>query len=227
MGLPYIALAVSIVALLVTFINASIGIINFILIRFRIVSVDVGAVFSGGESFLWVDVTSLGATVHDLEVEIRIFVPRRFERTLLGRERLCLGNQLWGLEELRRPDPLAAGQSAIFEIELSPFEEEGYADTMRKIVPQLERKNVMLEVFCDGRRKKLRCISSEHFLFQFETFLGCKKRRFSKWLALQYKVLHLWRGGGYKPDTYREHKRSKERRERELKQQRKEGGIFL
>ena len=115
-NLPYVALSISIIALLFTILNASLGVLGFVLGRFRLLKVTEVNTVTGVDRLgkfhsVEVDLLSYGASIFDLAVTIEIFVHPN-AKTVADRTVGTTSIHLQPVGEL--PNPLNSGRGVRF-----------------------------------------------------------------------------------------------------------------
>lgn len=196
MSLSTIALVISIVALLLTFINACTGIITFVLNRVRLLKVrkvDSGFVHDEkGESYyLDVDLLSYGAAIFDLKVKVVIFVePSR--QTI--EDHIC-GTTSMELSPIGvLPNPLNAGKGVRFHarrpIKCMDHNQPFYERAGRALVAAKAR-NICILITCSDERKILRRLRNRHTLRSIDQYLGSpRKVGWYWWETVISKIRH-------------------------------------
>jgi len=114
--LPYFALGISIIALIVSMVNVAAGLANFVLSRFRLLKVrEIQNSYrqdaNGNAHHFSVDLLSYGAAIFDLQVKLTIFV-RPSKKSVADETVGTTTIELQAVGQL--PNPLNAGKGAKF-----------------------------------------------------------------------------------------------------------------
>jgi hypothetical protein len=171
-------ITISIIALLVTTVNACTGISNFVLSRFRLLRVREiasGYTHRGKPAMptrhFTVDVLSYGAAIWDVEAQIEIFVPATKRNLAKG----FSGTLILGLKPVGKYiNPLNSGQGMIFEMWSNEMfgPDPSLKALLDDLIPHVPHKNFSLCVYCSEKRRLLRRVRHGMFRWQLDQFLG-------------------------------------------------------
>lgn len=171
--IPQIAIGVSITALLVTIVNAVVGIVNFRLSRFHLVAVDdftssyVDAGPKGRFHQLKLKLFSYGAPIFDLKVKLRIWVEPSADSVLdgtCGEYTLEFG----AVGEL--PNPMNPGKGVLFSVERYEGK-DAMEDCIRRF-KAARLKDVSIDLTCSDGRKVLKRLRNRDTHRKIDDFLG-------------------------------------------------------
>jgi hypothetical protein len=198
-----VGITISVIALLVTVVNATAGIANFLLSRVRLLGIQAIACLTTlrgnpprpARQFV-VDVVSYGAAIWDLEALIEFTVPD----TPGNARRGIVGTSVIGLKPLGPyTNPLNAGQGMTWQMWSDEILVGDFRDQILKRLPHVPRKNISLCIYCSQRRKRLRRIRHPLFHWQLDTFFERKmKVKLTHFLNkyLSWKHRHILRSEG-------------------------------
>jgi hypothetical protein len=169
---------VSTIALLVTILNACAGIANVLLSRRRLVRVrlksrEFGGALPHGNRLITVDVTSLGAAIHDIEACLHIDATGALVKdgpSIRPKSEFSL------TPVFNAPSPLYPGQSQMYDLSLRDFDNEEKSENLRRainnVLPQLKVNAVSIRIYCDGKRTLLKQLSSRKLKADIERFFS-------------------------------------------------------
>ena len=187
-NIPYIALTIAVVALCFTMLNASVGIVNFVLSRFCLLRVREVHTTTSRDGIselhsLEVDLLSYGASIFDLSVVVEIVVRPNAQTTAggtAGRTRL----HLEPIGDL--PNPLNAGRGVRFRKlwrpDPSDLQTTRSIERLRAAFVAAGLKDVCIRVTRSEGRVTLKRIRGHHAMQQIDLFLGSPRGiGFTRW----------------------------------------------
>lgn len=180
MNTAILSITISVIALIVSILNATTGISNFILSRFRLLGVrqlECWGTQRGNppkytHRFV-VDMVSYGAAIWDIEAQIEIMVPVTDGNIRRG----FAGRFILGLKPVGKYiNPLNAGQGMEFEMWADEMLEPHFRDQIYKFLPYVPYRNISLCIYCNQKRKLLRRIRHPFFHWKLDQFLDGKMK---------------------------------------------------
>jgi hypothetical protein len=187
-----VSITVAVIALMVSIVNASAGIANFILSRFRLLGVreiECVIVHEGDPPTMTrhftIDVVGYGAQIWDMEAQVEIVIPdtkRNVERGLSGK--IVVGLKPLG----SYTNPVNAGQGVTWHMWSQEMLQPDFWKQIQKALPHVPHRNISLCIYCSQQRRLLRRIRHPLFHWKLDTFFeGKMKVKLPHYLNLYLK----------------------------------------
>ena len=176
-NLPYFALCVSVVALIVSMANVAAGLANFVLSRVRLLKVreiqhSLRHDAKGHVHHFSVDLLSYGAAIFDLQVTLTIFV-RPSKKTVADGTVGTTTIELQAVGQL--PNPLNAGKGAKFVATRKAEADEHdtqFIKRMGECLKAARLRDVYVHITCSEGRVTLKRVRDRRTHWMIDGFLG-------------------------------------------------------